>query len=110
VVLEPLLKINVKVPVEQVGVITSVIAQKRGRVLSIDQRDYMTYIVGEIPASETFDLSETIRGATGGRAFWGTEFSRWERVPKRLLNDLIRQIRERKGMSPQPPRPQDLLR
>jgi elongation factor 2 len=110
VILEPLLKINVKVPVEQVGVITSVIAQKRGRVLSIDQRDYMTYIVGEIPASETFDLSETIRGATGGRAFWGTEFSRWERVPKRLLNDLIRQIRERKGMSPQPPRPQDLLR
>ncbi len=71
ILVEPLLKINVKLPIEQVGAITSIIAQKRGRVLSIDQREYLTYIVGELPTSETFDLSETMRSATGGRAFWG---------------------------------------
>jgi len=108
--LEPLLKINVKLPVEQVGLITSVIAQKRGRVLSIDQKEYLTYVTGEIPAAEAFDLSEVIRGATGGRAFWGTEFSRWELVPTNLQGPLVADIRKRKGMSPQPPRPQDLLR
>jgi elongation factor 2 len=110
VLLEPLLKINVKLPIEQVGSITSIIAQKRGRVLSMDQQEYLTYATGELPASETFDLSEVIRGATGGRAFWGTEFSRWERVPSSLVNDLITEIRQRKGMSPTPPRPGDLLR
>ena len=107
---EPLLKINVKTPVDQVGTITSIIAQKRGRVLSIDQKDYLTYVVGELPTSETFDLSETMRGATGGRAFWGTEFSRWEMVPKSLLSQTVREIRKRKGMSPEPPKPTDLLR
>jgi len=110
VLLEPLLKINVKLPIEQVGAITSIIAQKRGRVLSIEQREYLTYIVGELPTSETFDLSEVVRGATGGRAFWGTEFSRWESVPTSLLGQTVRDIRKRRGMSPEPPRPQDLLK
>jgi len=108
--LEPLLKINVKLPVEQVGLITAIIAQKRGRVLSIDQKEYLTFITGEIPAAEAFDLSEVIRGATGGRAFWGTEFSRWDLVPANLQAPIVAEIRKRKGMSPQPPRPQDLLR
>jgi elongation factor 2 len=110
VILEPLLKINVKLPIEQVGSVTSIIAQKRGRVISMEQREYLTYASGELPTSETFDLSEVIRGATSGRAFWGTEFSRWEKVPSSLIDDLVKEIRERKGMSPTPPRPGDLLR
>ncbi|MEM2921783.1 MAG: elongation factor EF-2, partial [Candidatus Bathyarchaeia archaeon] len=101
--LEPLLKIDVKLPVEQVGLITSVIAQKRGKTLSIDQKEYLTFVTGEIPAAEAFDLSEVIRGATGGRAFWGTEFSRWELVPVGLQKALVAEIRKRKGMSPEPP-------
>jgi len=108
--LEPLLKIDVKLPLEQVGMITSVIAQKRGKTLAIDQKEYLTFVTGEIPAAEAFDLSESIRGATGGRAFWGTEFSRWELVPASLQKELVTDIRKRKGMSPEPPRPQDLLR
>jgi len=110
VLLEPLLKINVKLPVEQVGSMTGIIAKKRGRVLSMEQREYLTYIVGELPTSETFDLSEVIRGATGGRAFWGTEFSRWEKVPSSLMGDLVKEIRTRRGMSPMPPNPRDLVR
>lgn len=110
VLLEPLLKINIKLPVEQVGTITNLIAQKRGHVISIDQKDYLTYIVGELPASETFDLSETVRGATGGRAFWGTEFSRWESVPASILKQTITDVRKRRGLSPEPPKPQDLLK
>ncbi|GAG80019.1 unnamed protein product [marine sediment metagenome] len=110
ILVEPLLKINVKVPVEQVGVITSIIAQKRGRVLSITQKEYLTYIIGEIPASDTFDLSEVMRGATGGRAFWGTEFSRWEGIPASLLQQTVRDVRKRRGLSAQPPNPYDLLK
>ncbi len=110
VLLEPLLKINIKLPVEQVGTITNLIAQKRGHVVSIDQKGYLTYVVGELPASEAFDLSETVRGATGGRAFWGTEFSRWESVPSSILKQTLADVRKRKGLSPEPPKPQDLLK
>jgi len=110
VLLEPLLKINVKVPMEFVGNVSSVIAQKRGKIISVEQRGYLTYVVGELPASETFDLSDLMRSATGGRAFWGTEFSRWEALPGSLQANVIREIRKRKGLSPEPPKVQDLLK
>ena len=110
VLLEPLLKLDVKTPLEQVGIITSIISQKRGRVLSVEQRGHMTHIVGEFPTSESLDLSEVLRGATHGRAFWGTAFSRWEIVPASLQMSVVQEIRKRKGMSPSPPKPQDLLR
>jgi elongation factor 2 len=110
VLLEPLLKINVKLPVDQVGIITSVISKKRGRILSVEQREYITYVIGELPASETFDLSEIIRSATSGRAFWGTAFSRWAPVPTRLQTELVTKLRKRRGLSSEPPRPENLLR
>jgi elongation factor 2 len=110
VILEPLLKIDVRTPIEQVGIITSVISKKRGRVLSVEQRGHLTHIVGEIPTSESLDLSEVLRGSTHGRAFWGTSFSRWAIVPASLQMSVVQEIRKRKGMSPSPPRPQDLLR
>jgi elongation factor 2 len=110
ILLEPLLKLDVRLPIEQVGIITGIIAQKRGRVLSIEQREHMTHVIGEIPTSESLDLSEIIRGSTGGRAFWGTEFSRWEKIPASLQGSVVKEVRMRKGMSPSPPRPNDLLK
>lgn len=110
VLLEPLLKLDVRLPVEQVGIMTSIIAQKRGRVLTVEQREHLTHVIGEIPTSESLDLSEIIRGSTSGRAFWGTEFSRWEAIPASLRHATIQEIRKRKGMNPSLPRPQDLLR
>ncbi|UCD72727.1 MAG: elongation factor EF-2, partial [Candidatus Bathyarchaeota archaeon] len=107
--LEPLQKITVKCPVEQVGQITRIVSSKRGKILSVDQKEYVTIVTGELPASETFDLSEVIRSATGGRAFWGLEFSRWDQVPASLQGQIITEIRKRKGLSPNPPRAQEFM-
>lgn len=65
--LEPVLKIEAKVSAEFMGAVTSTITSKRGRVLDVKQAEYVTVVVGEIPASETFDLSEAMRSATMGR-------------------------------------------
>jgi elongation factor 2 len=108
--LEPILKLNTRIPAEYVGAITSIIAQKRGKVLSIDQKAHLTYIIGEVPASQTFDLSEVVRSGTGGRAFWGTEFYRWATVPSSLQQPIIEEIRKRKGLNPVAPKPQDFLK
>ncbi|WP_309492542.1 elongation factor EF-2 [Candidatus Hecatella orcuttiae] len=109
VLLEPILKVTVKVPSEHVGNVTKIIAGRRGRILSMEQKEYLMYVVGEIPASETFDLSEAMRGSTAGRAFWGTEFSRWENVPSSLIGQIIRNIRKRKGLPPEPPKVSDFI-
>jgi elongation factor 2 len=107
--LEPVQKITVKVPQELLGSVTSVISQKRGKILSVEQRGHLTYVVGEIPTAETFDLSEVLRSATAGRAFWGLEFARWAPVPASMVTQVIREIRKRKGLPPEPHKPEDFM-
>ncbi|MCE4620805.1 MAG: hypothetical protein F7C33_07275, partial [Desulfurococcales archaeon] len=58
---------------------------------------------------ESFDLAAELRSATAGRAFWGVEFSRWAPVPDSMLPELIKKIRQRKGLPPNPPKVSDLI-
>jgi elongation factor 2 len=106
---EPVQKITVKAPPDLLGAATSVISQKRGKVLSVDQKGHLVYVVGEIPTSETFDLSEVMRSASAGRAFWGLEFFHWAPVPGSMINQVIADIRKRKGLPPEPQKVEDFL-
>jgi len=67
----------------------------------------MMIVKAEIPVAESFGLAEELRSSTQGRAFWATQFSRWAPVPDSMQIDVIRQIRERKGLSPTPPRAEE---
>ena len=105
--LEPVQRITTKVPNDLLGAVTSVVTQKRGKIVSVDQKGHLVYVVGEIPTVETFDLSEVMRSQTAGRAFWGLEFARWSPVPQSLLQNVVESIRKRKGLSLEPPKPSD---
>jgi len=103
VVLEPILGIEVRIPQDLVGNVASVISSKRGKVLDMQQKGVVNIVTGEIPASETFDLSESMRGQTAGKAMWNTFFKAWAPIPKSILGTLVPEIRKRKGLSPEPP-------
>jgi elongation factor 2 len=107
--LEPLLKLDIRIPPEYVSSINRISAQKRGRVVEVNQLGGQMRMVLEIPVSETFNLSTELRSSTAGKAFWGLEFSRWAPVPQALLLPTIQKIRERKGLPKEVPKPEDLL-
>jgi len=107
--LEPILGIEVKGPSDLIGAVTGVISSKRGKLVKIDQREVMTVVEGEIPASETFDLSEKMRGATAGKAVWNTHFKTWQAVPQNMLWGLVTEIRKRKGLPPDPPKAEEFI-
>lgn len=109
ILLEPLLKIEAKVPQEFLSGLLRVLTSKRGRIHQMEQHGMLMLVKGEIPVSETFDLADQIRSATQGRCFWSTEFSRWAPVPSQLAMEKIKQIRKRKGLPPEIPRPEDFL-
>jgi len=109
ILLEPIMKLDMKVPQDFLGGVTRIVAGKRGKIISMDQVGQVMHLVSELPVSETFDLSDELRSATAGKAFWGTEFARWAPVPTSLVADTIRKIRERKGLSPNPPTPQEFM-
>ncbi len=107
--LEPVQKITTRVPNELLGAVTSVITQKRGKIVSVDQKGHLVSVVGEMPTAESFDLSEVMRSQTQGRAFWGLEFARWSPVPTSLLQTVVEGIRKRKGLSLEPPSASDFM-
>ncbi|TSA18709.1 MAG: elongation factor EF-2 [Nitrosopumilales archaeon] len=103
VLLEPTLGIEVRVPQEMIGNVAGVISGKRGKVLNMEQKGVVHILTGEMPASETFDLSEVMRGQTAGKAMWNTHFKAWTPVPNSVLPTILAEIRKRKGLSPDPP-------
>jgi elongation factor 2 len=109
VLLEPIYKIGVSAPAQWVGDITGMINRKRGRILSSEQKGAMTKITGYIPVAEAFGLSAEMRSATSGHAFWQTQFDHWEKVPESLALEVVKGIRERRGLSPEIPRPSKFI-
>jgi len=108
--LEPIQKVDIKIPIDYMGEVTAILTRKRGRILEVHEL-YGNWIriISEIPIAESMDLAQQLRGATSGRALWGTEFSRWMPVPENMLPELIAAIRTRKGLKPEPPKPDDFL-
>jgi elongation factor 2 len=109
VLLEPMLGIEVRCPVDMIGAVAGVISSKRGKMLNVSQKEMMAIVEGEVPAAETFDLSEVIRGATAGKALWNTHFKAWSPAPASMLLPLVIEIRKRKGLPPEPPRPEEFI-
>jgi elongation factor 2 len=109
VLLEPILGVEVKCPQEQIGAVGGVLSGKRGKLLNVEQKGIVAIIQGEVPASETFDLSEKMRGATAGKAMWNTYFKAWQPVPNSIFRTLVADVRKRKGLNPDPPSPDEFI-
>ena len=108
-VLEPTLAIEVRVPTDLVGNVATILSGKRGKVLDMQQKGATSIVIGEVPAVETFDISEKMRGQTAGKAMWNTHFKAWTPVPKSIAATLTEDIRKRKGLSPNPPEPTEFI-
>lgn len=107
--LEPIQKIQITVPSEQMGAATSQIQGRRGQVFDmLSEGDTMT-IVGKAPVAELFGFAGDVRSATEGRAMWSTEFAGFELVPAGIVDEVVKGIRRRKGLKEQMPRPDDYL-
>ncbi len=109
ILLEPVLGIEVKCPQEQIGTVAGILSGKRGKLINVDQKGVIAIMLGEVPASETFDLSEVMRGGTAGKAMWSTYFKNWQAVPQSIAKNLVTEIRKRKGINPEPPNADEFI-
>jgi len=107
--LEPLISFECKVPQEFVSSVIAIAQKRRGKILDMVNEEDMIIVKAEMPVSESFGLAEELRSSTQGRAFWATQFSRWSPVPEQMQPEIIKQIRERRGLNPTPPRPEEFF-
>ena len=107
--LEPMQKISITVPTDQMGAATSQLQGRRGQVFDITSEGDTITVVGKAPVAELFGFAGDIRSATEGRAMWSQEFAGFEIVPASMVKDVVMAIRKRKGLKEQIPRPEDYL-
>ena len=107
--LEPMQKIQITVPTDQMGAATSQIQGRRGQVFDMQSEGDTMTVIGKAPVAELFGFAGDIRSATEGRAMWSTEFAGFEIVPSGMVKDVVTAIRKRKGLKEQMPTPSDYL-
>ena len=76
--------------------------QRRAVVRDMQTEKDMVNIDAKAPVAEMFGFASAIRSATGGRVLWNTENIGFEQLPRQLQPDVVKQIRERKGLKPEP--------
>jgi elongation factor 2 len=107
--LEPLISFECKVPQDFVSSVITLVNKRRGKILDMPNEEDMVIVKAEMPVSESFGIADELRSSTQGRAFWATQFSRWAPVPEQMQADTIKAIRERRGLSPTPPKPEEFF-
>ena len=102
ILLEPIQKVFINVPQDFMGSAIGEIQSRRGVIEDITQEGEITVIHARAPVAEMFGFASAIRSATQGRALWSTENAGFEPVPTNLLGEVVRSIRTRKGLPPEP--------
>jgi elongation factor 2 len=107
--LEPMLSFECKVPNEFVSPVIGLVQKRRGKILDMINEEDMVVVKAEMPVAESFGIADELRSSTQGRAFWATQFSRWAPVPEQMQAEIIKQIRERRGLPPTPPKAEEFF-
>jgi len=102
VLLEPIQKVFINVPQDLMGAALGNLQGRRGVIEDINQEGDHVIIQAKVPVAEMFGFATAIRSATQGRALWSTENSGFEPVPSQLQAEVVRGIRTRKGLPPEP--------
>ncbi|AMV68675.1 elongation factor G [Pediococcus damnosus] len=90
VILEPVMKVEVRVPEEYMGDIMGQITARRGRVEGMEAISGAEEIHSFVPLSEMFGYATTLRSASQGRGTFTMTFDHYEAVPKSIQEDIIK--------------------
>ncbi len=88
VLLEPIMKVQIIVSGEFLGDVTGDVSGKRGKILEMGDRESVRVVDAEIPLSEMFGYSTTLRSMTQGRGSFTMEFSHYAEVPKNIAEQI----------------------
>ena len=100
--LEPIQKVFINVPQDYMGAATREIQNRRGQIVDMSQEGDMATLESTVPVAEMFGFAGDIRSAAEGRCLWSTESAGFVRLPPELQKTIIREIRLRKGLTPEP--------
>jgi elongation factor G len=91
--LEPIMKMTVTVPEENMGDIIGDLNGRRGRVLGVEAVGRQQVITAHVPMAEVLIYAPDLISKTGGRGTYEMEFSHYEEVPPHLAEKIVAEAR-----------------
>lgn len=94
--LEPIMKLEVLTPEENMGDIVGDLNRRRGQVEGMDDRAGSKVIKAKVPLSEMFGYVTQLRTMSSGRATSTMEFSHFEEAPRNIAEEVIAKVKGKK--------------
>lgn len=98
-ILEPIQIHLIEMPDQFLGAITKLVGSKRGQMLEVSQEGANAQMRAKLPVAEMLGWSNDLRSATEGRGISSLSDQLFERVPSGMQEEVIRRIRDRKGLA-----------
>jgi len=93
VILEPIMKLEVLTPEENMGDIVGDLNRRRGQINEMTDRSGSKVIRAQVPLSEMFGYVTTLRTLSSGRATSTMEFSHYEQTPSNISDEIIAKVK-----------------
>ncbi|MBS3732488.1 MAG: elongation factor G [Desulfobacterales bacterium] len=94
VLLEPVMKVAVETPDEYQGNVMGSLNQRRGVIIGVQDEGVSTVIEAHVPLAEMFGYSTVLRSLTQGKAQFTMEFETYKEVPKSVLQEIEKNLRQ----------------
>ncbi len=98
VLLEPIMRLEVTVPEENVGDVIGDMSSRRGRVLGMDPGAGGTVVHVEVPMAEVLAYAPDLTSMTGGRGDYSMSFLRYEEVPPHVAQQVVDKAQKEKEL------------
>jgi elongation factor G len=89
ILLEPIMAVEAVTPEANQGDIMGDLNRRRGRINGIDNKNGLAIIKAEVPLAEMFGYSTAIRTLSSGRASYTMEPSKFEEVPRNIVEQIV---------------------
>ncbi|MBN8430490.1 MULTISPECIES: elongation factor G [Microbulbifer] len=89
VLLEPMMKVEVVTPEENMGDVVGDLNRRRGLIQGMDDSASGKIVNAEVPLAEMFGYATDLRSATQGRATYTMEFLKYAEAPKNVADEII---------------------
>ena len=89
VLLEPMMAVEVETPEDYMGDVMGDLSSRRGIVQGMDDNALGKVITVEVPLSEMFGYSTTLRSLSQGRATYSMEFKHYAEAPRNIAEAIM---------------------
>lgn len=87
--LEPMMRVEVVTPEENMGDVVGDLNRRRGIILGMEDGPSGKTIDAQVPLAEMFGYATDLRSATQGRATFSMEFEQYSEAPDRVSKEII---------------------